>query len=539
VSPRLSHKEATLDRSDVVSRALLAAVLAVAAAAFLWGVRTDLPWVYESDEAKLTLIAARMAKSFDPNPRWFGHPGSTVLYPQAAAIQIDDAIRTGRSWLARDPALFDRFAEAPARAVLFGRLIAVAYALLSLPLVFALGNRAFGPPVGLVAVWLALLSPLVLDHAHMVRTDTAGVFYGSLGLWLCLRLLERPTLAAHVVTGLAIGFAIGTRYFLVALVAILLATDLRLWRQVYAPDARRAAVRGALAALVAVVVGFILSTPFFFLELGTVVENFAHEARETHVGHDALGFAGNLAFYLRTALPLEVGLPALALAVAGGVWALARGRPEPRLLLAFVAIYLVGISSSTLHWERWLIQSRPLETLFAAAAIVWGATAVSRRAGLSRRGAAVVLAAAVALVSVAPASRFVGMALAQARPSTRVTGREWIDANVPPGGRVAAELYTAPLDDKRYRVDYRFSLAEGVASPEMYRRAGYDYVMVSSAVHGRFLANPGRYPKEVAFYRALFRDGKLVADIVPAPGQRGPRIRLYRLARPRPPSPSG
>jgi 4-amino-4-deoxy-L-arabinose transferase-like glycosyltransferase len=533
VSSVPSDKEAGPGRSDAISRALLALVLVVAAAAFLWGVKKDLPWAYESDEAKFTLIAAQMAKTFDPDPGWFGHPGSTVIYPQAVAIQIDDAMRTGRSWLTPDFVLFQRFADAPARAVLLGRLIAVAYALLSLPLVFAIGNRAFGSPVGLVGAWLALLSPLTLDHAQMVRTDTAGVFFGCLGLWLCLRLLDRPTLVAHVLTGLAVGFGIGTRYFLVVLVVVLLAVDLLHLRRVYDPDARRRIVRCALAALAAVVIGFVVSTPFFFLEIGAVLENLAHEARESHLGNDGLSFAGNLGFYLRTALPQEVGIPQLALAAAGVVWALVRGRPEPRLLLAFVAIYLVGISSATLHWERWLIQVRPLIVLFAAAAIVWGATALSTRARLSRRRAGIAIAAVVVLVSIDPASRFFRMALAQARPSTRVTGSEWITAHVPPGGRVAAELYTAPLDEKRYRVDYRFSLAEGGPSPETYRRAGYDYAMVSSAIHGRYFASPGRYPKEVAFYRALFRDGKLVADITPAPGQRGPRIRLYRLERKR------
>jgi 4-amino-4-deoxy-L-arabinose transferase-like glycosyltransferase len=533
VSSVPSDNRAGSDQSDAIPRSLLALLLIVAAVAFLWGVKKDLPWVYESDEAKLTLVAVQMAKSFDPDPGWFGHPGSTVLYPQAVAIQIDDAIRTGRPWLTPDPALFQRFADAPSRALLLGRLIAVAYAVLSLPLVFAIGNRAFGAPVGLVGAWLALLSPLVLDHAQMVRTDTAGVFFGSLALWLCLRLLDRPTLVAHVVTGLAIGIGIGTRYFLMALVVILLAVDLIHLRRAYDPDARRRIVRSALGALAAVAIGFAVSTPFFFLEIGTVLGNLAHEARETHVGQDGLGFAGNLGFYLRTALPQEIGLPQLALAAAGLVWALVRGRPEPRLLLAFVAIYLVGISSATLHWERWLIQIRPLVVLFAASAIVWGATALCGRAGISRRWTAIVIAAVVALASIGPARHFSAMALAQARPSTRVTGSEWIAAHVPAGGRVAAELYTAPLDEERYRVDYRFSLAEGVVSPETYRRAGYDYLMVSSAVHGRYFASPGRYPKEVAFYRALFRDGQLVADITPAPGQRGPRIRLYRLVRTR------
>ena len=80
-------------------------------------------------------------------------------------------------------------------------------------------------------------------------------------------------------------------------------------------------------------------------------------------------------------------------------------------------VYLVGISLSALHWERWLIQIRPLLVLFAAAAIVWGVDAAAERLGWSRRGRAVALALAVAVVSAGPAALFAEASLTQARPS--------------------------------------------------------------------------------------------------------------------------
>jgi hypothetical protein len=75
-----------------------------------------------------------------------------------------------------------------------------------------------------------------------------------------------------------------------------------------------------------------------------------------------------------------------------------------------------------------------------------------------------------------------------------------------------------------------------VSSPEVYRRAGYDHLMVSSAIYGRFLGAPRHFRTEAGFYRALFRDAELVAEFRPPPDGRGPVIRLYRL-RPTAPSP--
>ena len=57
---------------------------------------------------------------------------------------------------------------------------------------------------------------------------------------------------------------------------------------------------------------------------------------------------------------------------------------------------------------------------------------------------------------------------------------------------------------------------------------GYDYVMISSAVYGRYLREPGRYPSEVAFYRSIFRRPKL-AEFAPGRDGRGPIIAIHRI----------
>jgi 4-amino-4-deoxy-L-arabinose transferase-like glycosyltransferase len=52
-----------------------------------------------------------------------------------------------------------------------------------------------------------------MAHAQLVRTDAAGMFFGMLALWACVRLRDAPTARRHVATGVAIGLAVASRYF--------------------------------------------------------------------------------------------------------------------------------------------------------------------------------------------------------------------------------------------------------------------------------------------------------------------------------------
>jgi len=131
-----------------------------------------------------------------------------------------------------DPNLKTVFEANPSEFYLLGRLLAIVYAMMSVPLVYKLGEKVSGKRVGLIAAWLSVLSPLALTHARMVRTDSAAMFFGLLGLWLCIKLYEKSGISKQFAAGLVVGLAIATRYFMVVLTAVLLAVDgLLLWRQ--------------------------------------------------------------------------------------------------------------------------------------------------------------------------------------------------------------------------------------------------------------------------------------------------------------------
>ena len=510
-------------------RSLLVALLLFASLTYLWGVRRDLPHAPGSDEVDFILIAAQMSASGDLNPHWFGHPGSPFIYAYAAALHLANALENDGPWLAAYPALPRYLERNRGTAILLGRLVSVAYGVLALWLVCLVGDRAFGRPVGLIGAWFALLSPITLDHVDMARTDGAGLFFGFLALWALLRLLGQPSRAAHAVAGLTLGLGVATRYFLAGLLPLLLVVDWVLLRRA-GLEGTPGDLQSTALGLACVPLGLVAGAPFLLTEIPTVIDSLAHEARATHPGADGLGPLGNLAWYFRVALPRSVPPVLLGLAAIGAIVAVVRRELGPLLLLAFVVVFLGGISLASLHWGRWLIQILPILSLLAAAALVF---LVRRLAALGRAGpraATLVLASCVMALSIGPARSYVRFVQVQAAPSTRERSRDWIVRRLSPTERIAADLYTAPLQDTPFeRTDYVFSWAQVVSSPVELHDRGYDIAMVSSAVYRRFLSQPGRYPREVAFYQALFATQELLAEFRPGAGGRGPVIRLYRL----------
>lgn len=518
--------------NSMATRWILVCIIGIALGFHLWGIRQNLPYTPEEDETTKVPRAVHMAASGSLNPGWFAKPGSTIMYPLAAIYRIWHAVAHRGMLFRPDPNLQVTFDSKPYEFYLLGRLLTILYAVLSVPIIYQVGRRAFGEGVGLIGSWFSVLYPIAVAYAQMVRTDSAAVFFGVLSLWLCLRLYDRPTIGNQIVAGLAIGLSIATRYFMVALIPVLLAVDgLVLWQQASRPGRLKANWLGIGAGLLTVGVAFALSTPYFFLDFATALENLASEARSTQPGADGLSPAENLLWYLTKAIPQSITWPQTMLAVLGVALVVWERRPQQMLLLGFVVMFLTGISLSPLHWYRWIIQILPLLALFAAYALNVIIACLSTRLRLTPSVQRSLIVSALLLVSAWPVHQLVLLDIRQASPSTRILAREWILQNLPAGSRITQEHYAAPLVGTHFIVSERFSLAVNRTVDDYYRDA-YRYLVVSSMIYGRYLYLPDRYPSEAAFYQTLFAEGHLLQQFEPSTTRGGPVIRVYELTPP-------
>lgn len=543
-------------RELAAARWIVAGLMVVALGVHIWGMRRNLPFTPEVDEPVYVTRAVMIAASGYLNPGWFGNPGSTVMYPLAASYHVWHAARHAGTLLRADTSVSSRFHSSPAEFYFLGRLLTIAYAVLSVMVVYLAGERAFGQRAALAGSALWVFYPIAVAHAQMVRSDSAAVFFGMLALWLCLRLYERPTIRNHMMAGLAIGLGIATRYFMVSLIPVLLAVDALV---IYQAKSRAARLKslwpGIVLGLCASLAAFAISTPYFFRDFATAVNDLRFEAEATHLGADGLSLAGNLLWYLTKAIPVSISWPQMILAVIGIALIAQSRKPQQALVLSFVAIFLAGISLSNLHWQRWIIQVLPPFALMAAYGLDEVTARLAARLRLSLPSRRALLLVSVLLISAWPAYNLALFDIRGAGFGARLLARDWIMQNLPPGSRIAQDRYSAPLvrDDffghppERYSgplpendfiVYERYSLAPG-RRPDDYYRDGYRYLVVSSAMYERYLAEPDRYAAEVDFYQTLFRDARLLQHFNSSAG-RGcfenvaghllqPDVRIYQL----------
>ncbi len=365
-----ARRDSRLPAKVVVAALLL--IVGVSLFVHLRGLTHDLP-APGADEPYFVLPAARMAWKGDADPQWFGHPGSTVIYPLALAYRAREVVFHGAPLFGAAPSLAARFRSDPSSFYEIGRIWVMLLSVATVPLLFLLGRRVFGDLTGLLAAGAWALVPLAISYGTIVRTDAAGACFGLASLLLCVLALDDPKPRRFALAGLAIGFAVVSRYFMVTLVPVLVAA----WIVARVPRPHARSLDGARRRARCRSRGVRAHDPLLLLGLarrGTLPPG--RDGRHGHERHVRLVRQPRL---LRDRRDTQRHLVGRTRPGRRRSRHRVRGRDAWRLLLAgFVVVFLGIISLSTLHWQRWSIQVLPVVLLFAASAVVAAATVIGR-----------------------------------------------------------------------------------------------------------------------------------------------------------------
>jgi 4-amino-4-deoxy-L-arabinose transferase-like glycosyltransferase len=513
------------------TRWLIIVVIAFGFYIYLRGLQQELPYFVHEDERVFVIPVVNMVAQGTLNPAQFGNPGSTVIYPHYGFYQIIRLVSPEQMAVYQDAPFARLLSMADGFYYLVGRLVTIYYATLSLPLIYVLGKRAFNSVTGVGGALLFLFYPLVVLHSQMVRTDSATVFWGTLSLWLCLRLLDRPSLGRQVLAGSAIGLAIATKYYMAGLVPVLLAVEGMIFLRMPSLPVRQRLVP-MIVGLAVIPLTFTVSTPYFFLDFSTTVANLQHELRSSHPAFESFSPTGNFIWYLTQAIPDAMGWIQYALVLVGLGLVLLRHRAKQLLLVGYVLIHLLGISLSGLRWTRWTIQVLPVLALLTAFAVERGLSFVTRRRRYSARPVFGVFVAALLLLSWPHASQLIATQRWRSNPTTQVMAGAWIRENVADGSMIVLEETGPPLGEHNYEVMKRWTVTDFDLGPSQAAELGVDYVVVSSYIYEMYLRSPERHPKAVRIYQDIFDTGQLVKEFKPGNGLRGPVIKIYRLTPP-------
>lgn len=552
----------------------LGAVLAVALALRLWGLHYGLPWLfYFHDEPQVVLRALRFGTG-DFNPHFFIWPGTLLLYGAFLAYGGWFVVGKLAGWWSDKTGFAGAYFRDPTAFYLLARLQSVAFGVWGVWLAARLGAAAYSAPVGLAAAAGLAINAMHAHYAHLAHPVTWMAAFTLLGLWAAVRIATTGTGRDLAIGAVAIGLGVACQYHAGLLeVPLGVAVVLRAARE---PGRRRAWYgRGLLMGLGGVLLYLVVS-PFTVLDFRTFRGDllwFSAKAAGELSGKSRDAFSQLVGFVRACVLP-GLGLPLTLVGTFGALRALVRRSAADLVLLAFVAAYLLLSSRAAIVNDRYVIPLVVPALLLAARAIEEGLATLRAPA----RAQVWAVPAATVLLCLPSAIQLVETDITMTRGDTRAEALRWFEARVPADSRVVLDMLkfwnteTAPLAENRARLlEHLDEIARGVSGAghsavyadyyryqiehphtpayylrgtglgaaveplASYRRQGFEWAMVSETglAEAEWRASRGD-SSAAAFYRALPREGRLVAEFHPAPWRRlGPSIWIYQIAGPR------
>lgn len=555
------------------ARWALGAIIALALGLRLWGIGFGLPYDFTPDEIHEIMRALKLgAGEYD----WdgFGKGGLyLILFVEYGFLYVFWRL-TGHVGGPNDFAL--QYLQDPTAFYLLGRVTVALMGAATCLVVYWIGRRLYDWRTGLVAAFLGATAYFHAAWSHYINVDTGMTLAVWASLLAYVKYEETARTKWLVTSGALIGIAVAFKLpGLAAVVPLGLAvvTPLTKWSNPMGP--LRVLAIGALSfaiALVAVAPESVRNIPSvlgYFQQLvqpaGTAAERVSRPGISGSVFELTQLTFGNF-------LSIPFSSTNLALTIAallGGALALYRRHRWDLIWCAFALTYFAAmVAADRPGHERYLLPIMPAFWLLGARAVV--AVAGARRA---------VIPTLVAVICVVPLYMLVQQNVTWTRPDTRVLGKQWIEANVPPGSRILMDgmryrfIQSPPLHPDEATVARRVqsagregeSLSRGVSSRTLglyaeamsratgprydlhstvyglevrelsyYVDACFDYIVVSGENSWRF-ERPGeaaRYPLSARFYRDLSRDPRfqVVFSAQPVPWRiQGPAITVYKV----------
>jgi hypothetical protein len=245
--------KATRDAGDPKRRViwLLAAVLAVGFGLRLWMILV-VPRYFD-DHYVFNNIAPYLDGSLQPRHSYYG----TLSYlPQAFALGICELLHslTGFEALTVHGTQFEGFTLGAFRIM---RMFGLAYALLSIWMIYLVGRRLVSPTAGLIAAAVLAAYPQHLRSATQLKPDMLALLLTLVTLYWTVGAARNPRLSRFLLVGVGVGLAVSAKY-----IGLASALPLTAWAVWSGFRDRRHWLRLCLAGMASVATFFILN-PFF------------------------------------------------------------------------------------------------------------------------------------------------------------------------------------------------------------------------------------------------------------------------------------
>ncbi len=534
---------------------LLIGVLALAFGLRVWGIGFGLPYPYHPDEPTYVSAALNLGAGIigrQPNPTGF----SNILFGEYAGYYLAGRL-TG---LFSSTAAFEQaYRSDPSVFLLLGRLTSALLGTLTVLVVYWLGTHINRRVVGWLAALFLAVAFLHVRDSHYGVPDIATAFFVSLAVLFCIFASQRHSSKYLALAAAATGFAIATKWSVWPIgFPLLIAFVYHFWwrsHRMAIPVSRQLLLM--LAVALCFVGGFAVGGFQLFIKPATYFEYALREARAGEAGGFGLWQIDTVSgweFYLKTLL---YGLDAVLviLGVVGlvrrMVLAVTRRELTSTLLIAFPLVYFVVMGSTQHYFARYALPLIPFMAVGSAEAVIvvrdWLVTKNQLLAWITT-------ALLVSVALILPLRQSVQHDWLLTQTDTRTIAKDWIEANIPAGAKIAADwpFHTPPLSSAEQPVprssavyDVQYIGGSGLSDHDLawYRQQGYNYLIASSFIYNIPLVFPKQDADRKAFYASLSQQLVLVKEFAADPGGEppflfdeiyGPAVSLWQRERPGP-----
>ena len=480
-------------RPDVLVLSLWAIVVGGTIVRFV-GLDFGLPLTIKSDEGLVVDTARGMVerRSFEPGRfEWPNHLGIMATYlafvfitPLWHGMLVEQAINEVEIGYFH----------------LIARGVTAAFGVATIFLAYYIGKR-FHKIVGVFAAALFAFMPHYVEESHYATPDvplTAAVLAVVLAAMVYV---NKPTMPMLLVMSLMTTLSIMAKYpgalgtVVIAAVVIAAAIRDRAWLRI--PG------HGIISALSVGVFLFIL-TPEMFTNRHVVLRRITNEARGTHLGADGLTFTEKLGFYAGNYFGYT-GVIILVFSIAG-VWFVIKNWRLDAIPLFIGGVFWVALSTLGLHWARWGLPMY-ITPLLLAALGAYFLLNLARSATKARRAATIGFAVVGGFALVTQVLASVATTGTFLREDTRQIALKDFDTRGITDQNTIYEGYTP------FRARWFDTIFDDVVVRDgtvNVRDPDVRYVLLSSSMYGRFMAESERFPRENLIYELLDKDYELI-----------------------------
>lgn len=241
-----------------------------------WGLpNTDHPYSYHPDEARLIQYMAGIhPEKLDFNPDDMAYPTMHIMINGAVMLAMS---KLGVITVSSDPLFYAGHPEEFAKIIFIGRMIGLIFSMMTIILVYLITRELHNKKAAIAAMLLYALIPLDVIESHYFALDTPMVMWMMLALYGAVMTYKDADWRWYLLSGAAVGFAGSTKYpgFFSGIFLVIA----HLWRSAKYSETWKETIlslfrRRMIVFFSAIIIAFIIGTPYSLLEPATFFGNF-------------------------------------------------------------------------------------------------------------------------------------------------------------------------------------------------------------------------------------------------------------------------